>query len=1122
MIKPFKTGLLTAILSIVALSTHADRLYVQDTNVQAGGECDLNIVLESSDMSQYSAFQFDLVLPEGFETDKNDIKYYKEYFSDSQQYFDIVQLSDVKWRIVSTSATNQRLKGQTGAIMFFRVTASASLPVGNRQGSIQNIVFTKLLANGTTQTVRMDASTYTVSVWKEASLAFDAVNKTYGDAAFTVSPKTNVSGGTITYSSGNTSVVKVSGQTFTIVGAGTAVITANQAATTNYSATSATFTVTVAQREAVLGWSNLSFTYDGNSHVPTAKVTNLVGNDVCNVTVTGAQTNVGSYTATATALSNANYKLPAANTQAFTITSASSTLSFDPVSKTYGDAAFTVTPKTNVSGGAITYSSGNTQVVMVSGQTFTVVGTGTATITAYQAATANYGASSTTFTVTVGQREAVLGWSNLGFTYDGKSHVPTATVQNLVGNDVCNVTVTGAQTNAGSYTATATALSNANYKLPAAKTNGFAVAKASLMIFGGNYVKKQGEPMPQWKAEYNGFVNGETEAVLTKQPLLSCDANENSAPGTYIVTVSGAEAQNYNISYQNGTLTITAADQIVVRAKSYTRQYGDPNPDLEYEVIGGTIQGTPQLICTATQNSPVNQYPIIVRQGTITTPNVNYENGNLTVKKAPLTITARSYTIKQGDPLPAFAAEYSGFKLNETASVLTQQPQLSCTAFDSSTPGEYPIYVYGAEAQNYDIQTIDGVLKIEAAATITVTIENCSREYGDPNPAQWKYSVSGGTLQGEPAFECDATQRSAVGQYEIRGSRGTVTNPNVQFVSGWLTVNKAPLKVIADSYTINQGDPLPEFTAHYDGFKLGETASVLTQQPQLSCTAYDSSTPGEYPIYVYGSEARNYAIEEVDGVLTIVAAPQEPELVLTELYVDGDNHEAGQHTIHYTIRNYGGDFNDYVYIFLKVPGIDEVVKSGDFWSIPSKKELRVSKPATLTVFGTYHIWVATDADGQNILGETEWTLLQPEEEKGYTLVVKLNDGSEEKYVLKERPEAWMQGTRLRIESTTMSTAYERTDIEKFYFLDKDGNPSGIKAVAEAETSLTVRQLSNGRLQVSGLADDDAVRVFDLSGRLLTTVKSDGSNSLSIDLSQQPKGVYIININNKRTIKLQVR
>lgn len=965
MIKPFKTGLLTAILSIVALSTHADRLYVQDTNVQAGGECDLNIVLESSDMSQYSAFQFDLVLPEGFETDKNDIKYYKEYFSDSQQYLDIVQLSDVKWRIVSTSATNQRLKGQTGAIMFFRVTASASLPVGNRQGSIQNIVFTKLLANGTTQTVRMDASTYTVSVWKEASLAFDAVNKTYGDAAFTVSPKTNVSGGTITYSSGNTSVVKVSGQTFTIVGAGTAVITANQAATTNYSATSATFTVTVAQREAVLGWSNLSFTYDGNSHVPTAKVTNLVGNDVCNVTVTGAQTNVGSYTATATALSNANYKLPAANTQAFTITSASSTLSFDPVSKTYGDAAFTVTPKTNVSGGAITYRSGNTQVVMVSGQTFTVVGTGTATITAYQAATANYGASSTTFTVTVGQREAVLGWSNLGFTYDGKSHVPTATVQNLVGNDVCNVTVTGAQTNAGSYTATATALSNANYKLPAAKTNGFAVAKASLMIFGGNYVKKQGEPMPQWKAEYNGFVNGETDAVLTKQPLLSCDANENSAPGTYIVTVSGAEAQNYNISYQNGTLIITAADQIVVTARSYSREYGDPNPTFEFNVTGGTLDGTPEIICDAVPKSPVNQYPIIVRKGSISNPNVQFVNGALTVTKAPLTITAKSYTITQGEPMPEFEADYSGFKLNDT-----------------------------------------------------------------------------------PA--------------------------------------------------------------------------VLSQQPQLSCAALDSSEPGTFAIRVYGSEARNYVIEEVDGVLTIVAAPQEPELVLTELYVDGDNHEAGQHTIHYTIRNYGGDFNDYVYIFLKVPGIDEVVKSGDFWSIPSKKELRVSKPATLTVFGTYHIWVATDADGQNILGETEWTLLQPEEEKGYTLVVKLNDGSEEKYVLKERPEAWMQGTRLRIESTTMSTAYERTDIEKFYFLDKDGNSSGIKAVAEAETSLTVRQLSNGRLQVSGLADGDAVRVFDLSGRLLTTVKSDGSNSLSIDLSQQPKGVYIININNKRTIKLQVR
>ena len=54
---------------------------------------------------------------------------------------------------------------------------------------------------------------------------------------------------------------------------------------------------------------------------------------------------------------------------------------------------------------------------------------------------------------------------NLTFPYDGISHKPTATATNLYSSDVCVITVDGAKVNAGSYTATASALSNSNYAL---------------------------------------------------------------------------------------------------------------------------------------------------------------------------------------------------------------------------------------------------------------------------------------------------------------------------------------------------------------------------------------------------------------------------------------------------------------------------------------------------------------------------------------------------------------------------------------------------------------------------------------------------------------------------------
>ncbi|MFQ9071902.1 MAG: hypothetical protein ACLR43_03505 [Faecalibacillus faecis] len=62
--------------------------------------------------------------------------------------------------------------------------------------------------------------------------------------------------------------------------------------------------------------------------------------------------------------------------------------------------------------------------------------------------------------------------------YVSKPHVPTATLTNTVGDDKCNVTVSGEQTEVGTYTATATELSDSNYKLPAQKTVTFEIVKA--------------------------------------------------------------------------------------------------------------------------------------------------------------------------------------------------------------------------------------------------------------------------------------------------------------------------------------------------------------------------------------------------------------------------------------------------------------------------------------------------------------------------------------------------------------------------------------------------------------------------------------------------------------------
>lgn len=92
------------------------------------------------------------------------------------------------------------------------------------------------------------------------------------------------------------------------------------------------------------------------------------------------------------------------------------------------------------------------------------------------------------------------------------------------------------------------------------------ISKATLTITAGSYTKKQYDPMPEIAVSYDGFKNDETAELLTKQVTISCEANEDSAPGEYDITLSGAEAKNYDIRYVAGKLTVTEPD-------SYTLTY---------------------------------------------------------------------------------------------------------------------------------------------------------------------------------------------------------------------------------------------------------------------------------------------------------------------------------------------------------------------------------------------------------------------------------------------------------------------------------------------------------------------------------------------------------------------
>ena len=152
----------------------------------------------------------------------------------------------------------------------------------------------------------------------------------------------------------------------------------------------------------------------------------------------------------------------------------------------------------------------------------------------------------------------------------------------------------------------------------------------------------------------------------------------------------------------------------VVHALPGSRIYGRTIALLKYEVKGAPIDGEPVLSCDelGVATTPVGTYVIHVAPGTITSRGLICEEGELSVTPAPLTITAQSYTRGQGEPNPAFEVTYKGWRNRETADVLLTQPMVSCAATQDSPAGQYDIVVSGAEAQNYEITYVNGVLTI--------------------------------------------------------------------------------------------------------------------------------------------------------------------------------------------------------------------------------------------------------------------------------------------------------------------------------------------------------------------------------------------------------------------------
>ena len=310
-------------------------------------------------------------------------------------------------------------------------------------------------------------------------------NWAYGDVGNDPVVENNIGGGTVNFSYADwdlnpeTDLSTLDYKPAKPTKAGAYVVKAEIGATESYESATLYKTFNIDCRVADLEWGELVFEYDGKEHIPTCEVDNLIEGDECEVTVVGAQKDVGDeWEATAIELSNVNYTLLGTPTKNFIITKGTPAFIVSIDDWTYGDKPqepeiygydeeYGDVDYTYYTNKDCTVKTTEADGALIEGGVPAFVGT--YYLEASVAETAGYEAQKSVAEFSIEPRTAVLIWSDLSLTYNGKVQQPTAEVKNLVKGDEITVILNGAEVNAGKYTAEAIAFDGDradNYELP--------------------------------------------------------------------------------------------------------------------------------------------------------------------------------------------------------------------------------------------------------------------------------------------------------------------------------------------------------------------------------------------------------------------------------------------------------------------------------------------------------------------------------------------------------------------------------------------------------------------------------------------------------------------------------
>jgi len=418
---------------------------------------------------------------------------------------------------------------------------------------------------------------------------------------------------------------------------------------------------------------------------------------------------------------------------------------------------------------------------------------------------------------------------------------------------------------AGEYTVWFKIIGDENYADIPAQSYTVEISKAELTVIVNNHTITYGDEPANAGAEFHGFQGAESLEDLDGHLTYSYTYSQYGDVGFYEIFADGLESHNYNIIYIPGTLQVLPKD-LFVTADDVTKVFGEEDPALTYQaqglvngdtITGSLVRGGDERAETYTilrgDLSAGNNYNLIFTPGTFTITRKTLNGGDVTLVQSELPYTGYMRTV---DIIVPEGVNYEVLDESDRATDV----------------GYYELKIRFLD--NY-----------QGTATLAWQIIPVAPEYDAPTAKELTYTgtaqeliTAGSTRHGTMVYalseDGEYTETLPLGTdagvyvlwYKVLGDNNHTDSQPASMTAG---IDKASLRVYAQSNTITYGDAPAHNGVSYQGFLNGQTEEVLGGQLTYTYNYSQYGDVGQYAINVSGLGSNNYNITYYPGVLMV-------------------------------------------------------------------------------------------------------------------------------------------------------------------------------------------------------------------------------------------------------------